>query len=451
MEATLNIDRLSLSASRRHVTVMLGIDVSMSMTTTFRESVFGQRKSRLQVAAAGACRVIDGMSDGDHVFVYSFGEDINAVTDGAVQLIDRSRAQVKQSINRLSCNGRTKLYDTLLLCAGLVLQVVAQSIEHGGGEDMGTFWLVILTDGEDTHSSSSYNDVTNVFRQLSGLPAGVLNIALIGVSLADGPRTQLQTLAQLGGSTTKFVDARNLAQVTNAFDEIAVSLQLQRVSVPLGSTTETTSGLDDSGKWDGGHISNGSHVRVLKGPHSGKIGVATDRKANRNYVVGLPMLGPVQFPKEDVIVDVEAELIRPGAIVKVKSTVATPTLGWDQFSRGAHGFVREVSESGIVVVEIGAADGSKWRAPLEDLTVAHEQLLDESLKVGAAVRVPSWKDPSTGWGNLAKNDVGYIRSYDPSTMLHAVDFPSVDGWKGRAGDLQVETQANRIRPGKYVR
>jgi hypothetical protein len=96
---------------------------------------------------------------------------------------------------------------------------------------MGTFWLVVLTDGEDTHSSSSYNDVKDVFRRLSGLPDGVLNIALIGVSLAAGPRTQLQTLAHLGGSTTKFVDAQNLEQVTRAFDEIAVRLHLLRVSI----------------------------------------------------------------------------------------------------------------------------------------------------------------------------------------------------------------------------
>lgn len=462
--ATLNLDRLRISASRRHVTVTMAIDISMSMSSTFRDSIFGRQKTRLEVAQSGACRVIDSLQDQDHAVVLAFGEDIMNVTDGAVELSSSTKRQVKRDVCRLGCNGRTKLFDTLLLCAGLTLQLVSQFKEAQRviDQDLGTCWLVLLTDGEDTHSNSSFSDVLEIFQQLSGLPDGFLNIALIGVRLSDRPRSQLQQLARVGGSSTKFVDAQNLDQVTRAFDDIAIGLELQRVQIPLGVAASTQARLPqatariedvtDTEKWVGGHIRQKSHVRILRGQFADQVGVATDRKDNGSYVVGLPSGDDVIVEKDNVVVDLVADLVRPGAIAKVKSTISTPMFKWGSFSPGEYGFVRQVSDNGVVLLVIDdGTQESTWKGALCELTPANEEVEGTNLRIGAAVRVPSWKDPSTGWGNLSKNDVGYICSYDGSKHLYNVDFPSVDNWKGRADDLEVENVANLVRPGKYVR
>jgi len=55
------------------------------------------------------------------------------------------------------------------------------------------------------------------------------------------------------------------------------------------------------------------------------------------------------------------------------------------------------------------------------------------LQLGQAVRVPA--SVSTGWGNLQRHDIEYVRYYIEESNAYQCDFPSVDGWKGHATDL----------------
>lgn len=80
----IDIGALRISANRRHVTMLVAIDTSISMSAKHRG------RSRLQVASEGACNVIEKLGDGDHAAVLSFGDEISHVTDG-VEEIDHSR------------------------------------------------------------------------------------------------------------------------------------------------------------------------------------------------------------------------------------------------------------------------------------------------------------------------------------------------------------------------
>lgn len=64
------------------------------------------------------------------------------------------------------------------------------------------------------------------------------------------------------------------------------------------------------------------------------------------------------------------------------------------------------------------------------------------------------ESPSTGWGSLKRGEVGYVRAYKSMSgvrsLIYVCDFPSVDGWRGRADDLEVDPVANLIRSGKRV-
>ena len=88
----IDIGALRISTNRRHVTMFVAIDTSCSMRTLHRN------QSRLQVAAKGACKVVDKLHDGDHAVVMSFGDEIHHVTDGIVEIDATSKNQVKRQV-----------------------------------------------------------------------------------------------------------------------------------------------------------------------------------------------------------------------------------------------------------------------------------------------------------------------------------------------------------------
>lgn len=464
MSATLgiNIERLRLSASRRHVTTIMALDKSASMKCTFADTIMGRKKTRMHVAADGACSIIDRMDNQDHTCILAFGDDIQDVSDGAQQLSASNKQALKHRIQSVQADGGTKLYDTILAVTSIVLSIAgaAAVAQSASSEDLGTFWLIILTDGEDTRSSSSLPEVIDALQHLSRILPDLMKCALIGVNLGEGPRRIMDQIASAGGSNTTFVDARNLEQLTQAFTEIRLQMSREQVHVPLGtiSTADT-------------NTSPTVHVRVIRqsrghveGVSIGDVGVMKDRDSDGDYVVSFPRVDNYCLLPSDAVVDVGAECVRPGALVKVKTSTAEPLFGWGSYQRNMHGLVVEVKHDGVVTLQLGLdpTGGPKealWTAQLKELEVADTGLFQDGkghwsgrLQLGMAVRVPSYiAEPSTKWGRLKRGEVGYVRSFVPESNVYVCDFPSVDGWKCRPQDLETDPVATLIRPGKFVR
>ena len=442
---------LGITASRRHVTTIMALDKSASMNCTFTNSILGRKKTRMRVAADGACSIIDHMDNQDHTCVLAFGDDIQDVSGGAQKLTAANKRALKRRIQSVRANGGTKLYDTILKATGLVLSIAAAAAVAGNesSEDLGTFWLVVLTDGEDTRSSCSLSEVIGALQHLSQrLPSTMMKCALIGVNLGDGPRSIMRRIAAAGGSNTTFVDARNLEQVTKAFTEIRLQMSL--------SIKENTSPTH--------------HVRVIgqsrgsiNGLSIGDVGVMKGTDSDGDYVVDFPRVDNCSLRPRDVVVDVGADRVRPGALVKVKASTE-PLFGWGSYERNMHGFVVEVKHDGIVKLQLGLnpmgdANDSLWTTQLKEVEVTDTGAFRNGnghwpgqLQLGMAVRVPSYiTEPSTKWGKLKRGEVGYVRAFVPESNMYVCDFPSVDGWKCRPQDLEMDAVATLIRPGKLVR
>jgi hypothetical protein len=142
-----------------------------------------------------------------------------------------------------------------------------------------------------------------------------------------------------------------------------------------------------------------------------------------------------------------------------------PLFKWGNFERGMHGIVMKVEHDGKVKLQcsfVPSKDPTEhlWTAQLQELKVVDDGTFSGSykgkwpgkLQLGQAVRVPpSLESPSTSWGSLKRDEIGYVRCYVEGADAYICDFPSVDGWCGRSCDLEVERTATLVRPGRKVR
>jgi len=197
----------------------------------------------------------------------------------------------------------------------------------------------------------------------------------------------------------------------------------------------------------------------------GDVGVVKSRDQDGDYIVDFPNQDRWYGKPADLVIDNEAEKVRPGALVSIKDSVTNPAFEWGSFKPGMHGIVVKVEDDGRVEVQCGFGSSEDpndglWNSQLQELRVIDDGSFKGSFKgtwsgrlqLGQAVRVPPSLDvPSIGWGNLKRHEIGYVRCFNEEDNYYVCDFPSVDGWKGRAGDLEVDPKATLIRPGKRVR
>jgi len=108
-----------------------------------------------------------------------------------------------------------------------------------------------------------------------------------------------------------------------------------------------------------GEIQEGMHVRcVACSRDSGKVsigdvGVVKSRDGDDDYVVDFPKQDNWRGRPSDLVIDHEAEKVRPGALVTLKDSVTYPLVQWGNFERGMHGIVVKVEHDGRVAVQCG--------------------------------------------------------------------------------------------------
>jgi len=93
----LGFSAVSLEASRRHVTMIMAVDTSYSMSAKER-GMFSKSKTRMRAAGEGACGVLDSLQSGDHVAILGFGSEIKDLTGGVVELSASSKIALKNRV-----------------------------------------------------------------------------------------------------------------------------------------------------------------------------------------------------------------------------------------------------------------------------------------------------------------------------------------------------------------
>ena len=467
-----DLTSLRITARSRQLNVFMGIDKSSSMGCKHQDGL--RRVTRQSVANQGGCSIVDALTDGDSITAYAFNHEIQRLTGEDIEPVsDLKKIVLKQRINNLRPTGSTKLYDTIITITKKILEiaVVAQIAGQLVSEDMGIFRLLFLSDGEDTSSSASKQDVMQILQRISAaFGPEVMKITFIGVQVDSSTQRVLSELTSAAGPMATFHNARDMRQVTEAFRQFTVEFEMARlIGISTsggggGSPGRTTRCITDNGsKWQGSVIQKGSHVRCIG--HScgkgrveiGDVGVVKGRDQDGDYVVDFPAQDEWVGRARDVTMDQVAEAIRPGALVTIKDSV----MPRNSFERGRHGLVVKLEHDGYVFVQLGfepegVPGAGLWKGKLQELKVFDDGRFANGrgwwsgdIQLGQAVGVVA--NPSTGMGGLKAGEIGYVRAISSDRIYYVCDFPSADGWKGRPQDLYVDNVATVVRPGKLVR
>ncbi|CAE7738519.1 KEG [Symbiodinium sp. CCMP2592] len=148
---------------------------------------------------------------------------------------------------------------------------------------------------------------------------------------------------------------------------------------------------------------------------------------------------------EEMRKDPEADLVRPGALVKLRQAVQQPRYGWGGLTHElVLGVVQKV-EKCIVSVNLGF--GSRWHGSLDEFEAIKPS---DSLQVGSHVRFKSpGKVPRYGWGgHKMRAAIGVVAKIEDEDIK--VNCPDMDEWKCKCDEIEVDPVANRIRPGEPV-
>jgi VWFA-related protein len=160
--------------------------------------------------ARSAVRIfLDQMGPRDRGALVSFGQSVQVVQD-----LTDDRAALDQALNGLVARGDTALYDGTF-----------QAITIAARHSLGRRTVVVITDGEDTHSSLTLDDVIGKARE-TNTPVSV--IAFGEVKLEPVERLALVT----GGSLSVAPDSGHLAERTMQVSQLLRKQYVLRYRAP---------------------------------------------------------------------------------------------------------------------------------------------------------------------------------------------------------------------------
>jgi Ca-activated chloride channel family protein len=164
---------------RKPANILLVLDTSGSM--------FDER--RLERAKAGLRTFLDGVGKQDKVGLTTFSDEIHAIQP--VGPFDAAgRARLEQTVRGLVAEGGTSIYDATLQAYDSV---------HGLADRDHITAVVLLTDGEDTDSSASVEDVVQRLHGQGDTENPVRVFTIAYSAGAAGAREQLKEIAEAAG------------------------------------------------------------------------------------------------------------------------------------------------------------------------------------------------------------------------------------------------------------
>lgn len=194
--------RIALFSIGGHVPIAVALLVDNS------RSMFGEALEQAKVAAA---RFIDILRPDDLVEVMSFNERANLRYK-----LGSDHDQAKLSLNDVFATGATRLYETVL--------VAVRHLEHAQRRRTTEYRnvIIVLSDGEDTHSRLPFDDVLEEVRR-SGVLVYTISLRTKHRAQSDAPPLwQMNLLAYDTGG--RAIALRDLAGLTKTYEDINAEL-----------------------------------------------------------------------------------------------------------------------------------------------------------------------------------------------------------------------------------
>ena len=146
-----------------------------------------------------------------------------------------SKSTVMTRLNRISPYGETALRDSIRQGVGLILKLNT-FLDEIGSSGAFNFVHIVITDGVDTVSNTSLNDLAVLFALINrGIPTERCMTVFIGIDLSSQALAQLAVLSALGGDNCQMYNVNNV-NLGEIFQRITATLGVQRqVSMGVAS------------------------------------------------------------------------------------------------------------------------------------------------------------------------------------------------------------------------
>ena len=225
-------------------------------------------------------------------------------------------------------------------------------------------------------------------------------------------------------------------QLVKALERLAKHRKHRRKSQPLEKclgSVDLNREEDGIKRLEHGGIRKGDRVRGLtSGGPTGRLGIVTNIDGSVFRIDSLPESSQQDVftwhaKFEEIQKDSEADLVRPGALVKLRQGVQQPRCGWGGLTHELVVGVVQKVEKCIASVNLGYSN--RWRGPLDEFEVLKPS---DSLQVGSHIRLKSPdKVPRYGWGgHRMRPAIGVIAKIEEEEIQ--VNFPDMDEWKSEA-------------------
>jgi len=145
----------------------------------------------------------------DSLALYTFATDVSELTPFTAKL-----RQIDGAINEVRVGGATSLYDAIYLGSKALLNREGRKV------------LVLVTDGGDTASSTSYKEALRAAQQSEALVYSLIDVPVEASAGRNtgGEHALIQISSDTGG---KYYYAGNVSQLEKAFEQISDELRTQ--------------------------------------------------------------------------------------------------------------------------------------------------------------------------------------------------------------------------------
>jgi tight adherence protein B len=157
----------------------------------------------IAAAKEAAIAFVDALPAGSDVSILAFGDTVNVVAEPGL-----SRDELVAAVTAITTRGDTALYDAVIAAASVVDQTIRTRQ-----------FVVVLSDGGDTVSSATLEDVTGI---LATIPMGFYAIELAG---SEPNPAALAAMAETTGG--RVVPASDASSLSAAYVEIAATVVSQ--------------------------------------------------------------------------------------------------------------------------------------------------------------------------------------------------------------------------------
>lgn len=170
--------------------------------------------SRWDGVRRGVHQAVGELTSGDIVTIVTFNESVDVIGPSTKASTDMA------AFDRVRPSGGTALYDATLAALKAALQLHV-AVDVTDALTVLTY-VVVMTDGEDTHSSSTLMDVCSILERVNTLRG--FKIIFAGASLPPAGRSAMQRMAAVGDRDIQFMDL-NDGSFRGVFEHLKLTLQ----------------------------------------------------------------------------------------------------------------------------------------------------------------------------------------------------------------------------------